>query len=201
MTPGEDCMTGEPPAVEERLSSPVGISHAGLFWGFTRISLVGFGGVMAWARRALVEERGWLTSQEFTSLFGLSQLIPGPTITNLSVCVGARFQGATGAIVSLLGLIAAPFLLVLAIASLYSRYAAHPAVQAMLRGIAAVAAGLILAMGVRMGRDLGRSLPSWSFTLLILAGVLLLHLPLALLMLALAPASMLVAAWQKRRTP
>lgn len=170
------------------------VSHRELFLGFTGIALSGFGGVMPWARRAIVERRGWLSSEEFTSLFGLCQFMPGPSIVSLSVCVGARFQGASGALVSLVGLLFAPVLLLMLLGSLYGRYGELPAVQAMLRGIAAVAAGLILAMGLRMAADLVKRPLLLLFAVLILGLVVVLKLPLAPVMCTLAPFSIWLAA-------
>ncbi len=178
-----------------------GISHSELFWGFNRIALSGFGGVMSWARRAMVEERGWLSSEEFTSLFGLCQFMPGPNIVNMSVCVGARFQGASGAIVSLLGLLSAPFLIVIALGALYGRFGELPAIQSMLRGVAAVAAGLILAMGLRMAADLLKRPLLLVFSAAILGAVVFLHWPLLAVMTGLAPVSMWVAARRYCKVP
>jgi len=177
------------------------ISHSELFWGFSRIALSGFGGVMSWARRAMVEERGWLSSEEFTSLFGLCQFMPGPNIVNMSVCVGARFQGASGAVVSLLGLLGAPFLIVIALGALYGRFGELPAIQSMLRGVAAVAAGLILAMGLRMAADLLKRPLLLVFSAAILVAVVFLHWPLLAIMTGLAPASMWVAARRYCKAP
>jgi chromate transporter len=177
------------------------ISHGELFRGFNRIALSGFGGVMAWARRAIVEERGWLSSEEFTSLFGLCQFMPGPNIVNLSVCIGARFQGASGALVSLLGLLFAPFIIIIALGALYGRLGELPAIQAMLRGIAAVAAGLILAMGVRMAADLLKRPLMLIFSAAILGAVVFLHWPLVMVMFGLAPFSMWLAARRYCKAP
>lgn len=183
--------------MEQRLE----VSHGDLFWGFTKIALSGFGGVMAWARRAIVEEHGWLSSEEFTSLFGLCQFMPGPNIVNLSVCVGARFQGASGAIVSLLGLLCAPFCIIITLGALYGRFGELPAIQAMLRGIAAVAAGLILAMGLRMAADLFKRPLLLIFSAMTLVAVVVLHWPLLTVMVALAPISMWVAARRYYKAP
>lgn len=177
------------------------ISHSELFWGFSRIALSGFGGVMSWARRAMVEEHGWLSSEEFTTLFGLCQFMPGPNIVNMSVCVGARFQGASGAIVSLLGLLSAPFLLIIGLGALYDRFGEMPAIQSMLSGIAAVTAGLILAMGLRMAADLLKRPLMLIFSAAILGAVVVLRWPLITVMFSLAPISMLVAARRYCKAP
>ena len=67
---------------------------AGIFTGFFMIGVRGFGGVLPWARRTIVEERKWLTAAEFTEVLGLCQFLPGGNIINVSVAVGSRFRGA-----------------------------------------------------------------------------------------------------------
>ncbi|GAA5241235.1 hypothetical protein BMMON2_40570 [Burkholderia mallei] len=83
-----------------------GVSVADLFAGFLGLGLISFGGALPFARRALVEERRWLSADEFTDLLGLCQFLPGGNVINLSVAVGMRFRGVPGAIAGLLGLVA-----------------------------------------------------------------------------------------------
>ncbi|HYT54146.1 MAG TPA: chromate transporter [Verrucomicrobiae bacterium] len=64
------------------------VSAFALFLTFSRITLSGFGGLMFWARRGLVERQRWLTEQEFMDLLVLGQLLPGPNVLNLTVMVG-----------------------------------------------------------------------------------------------------------------
>jgi chromate transporter len=125
-----------------------------LFIGFCRVGLSGFGGVLPWARRYLVERYRWLRADEFNALLGLCQILPGPNVMNLSIAVGHRFHGAVGAVLAPTGLMAAPMAIVLCLGLLYEHYGDLPGVQAMLRGISAVAAGLIFAMGVKMASGL-----------------------------------------------
>ena len=170
------------------------IGLAELFRGFGKIALSGFGGVMPWARRIIVEERAWLTSEEFTSMFGLCQFLPGPNIVNLSLCVGARFQGAGGAVVSFLGLMTPPFFMIIALGALYGRYGELPAVGALLRGISAVAAGLILATGLKMVVDLRGKPLLLVFSAIMLVAVTFLRWPLPAALFGLAPFSIWLAA-------
>ena len=121
-----------------------------LFLRFTQVSLSGFGGVMPFARRMLVEERRWLSPEGFTDVLSLCQLLPGPNIVNVAVCVGARYHGVRGAVAAFAGLMAAPFFVVLALGALYTEYGHLPAVSALFRGISAAAAGLVVAMGIKM---------------------------------------------------
>jgi chromate transporter len=84
-----------------------------LFTGFLGIGVSGFGGVMPWARRLLVEQRRWLTADEFTDMLSLCQFLPGPNIVNVAVAVGARFCGARGVLAGLAGLMIVPFAIVI----------------------------------------------------------------------------------------
>src|SRR5437762_11508124 len=68
----------------------------GLFIAFAKMSLMGFGGVMVWARRAIVEQHRWLTAEEFNETFALCHFLPGPNVVNLSVVFGSRLRGVAG---------------------------------------------------------------------------------------------------------
>jgi chromate transporter len=126
------------------------VSLGELFRGFCLIGLSGFGGVMPWARCYIVERYHWLEPEEFAALLGLGQVMPGPNVMNLSVCIGQKFQGWRGAVVAPLGMMLAPMVIVLLMGLAYLRYGDLPAVHALLRGIIAVGAGLIIATGLKM---------------------------------------------------
>ena len=134
-------------------SNAITLSAWELFIGFTKISLSGFGGVLPWARRTIVEQKHWITAAEFNAILGICQLVPGPNIVNLAVCVGSRFGGAKGALAAVLGLMLAPVGVVLLLAMLYDHFSHLQAVQGMLRGISAVGVGLIAATGFKMLRE------------------------------------------------
>lgn len=174
---------------------------AALFLGFLSVAVIAFGGVLPIARRALVERHRWLTADEFTELVGLSQFLPGPNIINLSVIVGARFRGVPGAISAFLGLTAVPAIGVVLAGMLFTRYADVAAVADMLAGLAAAAAGLVLAMAARMAEPLWRRPRPHAILIavLALAGILATPLSLPVLMLVLAPLSILLSWWAERR--
>lgn len=177
------------------LSAAPAITRSELFWNFCKIGLSGFGGVMPWARRALVEKHRWLTSEEFTYLVGICQFLPGPNIINLSIWVGNRFQGPSGALAATLGLILGPFCIVIALGALYERYGELHAIQSMLRGISAVGAGLILALGLRMAFDLMKYRAMLLFAVATFIAIAVLRWPLPWVMLGLAPLALAAAAW------
>ncbi len=114
------------------------------------MSLMGFGGVMVWARRAIVEQHKWMTAEQFNETFALCHFLPGPNIVNLSVVFGSRFRGIPGAIAAFLGLVLPPVLIVLCLAMLYSRYGEIEALRRTLAGVVCATAGLFLATVIKM---------------------------------------------------
>ena len=129
---------------ESPLAQKSNPSLAELFLGFLAIAITGFGGVLPWARIVLVEKRGWLSAEQFTGDLALAQFLPGPNIVNLSVLIGARFHGAVGAVVAVLGLVGAPVVLMIACGALYARYSDVAWLRGILAGLGAAAAGLLI---------------------------------------------------------
>src|SRR3954467_12837855 len=78
------------------LSPPNQPGLAELFVAFAKMSLAGFGGVLVWARRGIVDQHRWMTAEEFNATFALCHFLPGPNIVNLSVVFGSRFRGFAG---------------------------------------------------------------------------------------------------------
>lgn len=154
-----------------------------LFLGFSSVGLSGFGGVLPFARRMLVEERCWMSPEEFNAQLGLCQFLPGPNVINLAVIVGKRYQGLAGAIVAPLGLLAGPIAIVLLLAMLYDAYGALPIAQSMLRGVAAVGAGLLFAMAWRMGMAIKGKMAFLPFTAMVVTAIAWLRWPMLWVML------------------
>ena len=114
------------------------------------MALHGFGGVLPWARRAIVEDKRWMTAEEFNEAFAVSQFLPGANVVNLAVVFGGRLHGAAGAAVALARPDAAADGIVLVLGALYERYGGIDALQRILAGVAAAAAGLIVAIVIKM---------------------------------------------------
>jgi chromate transporter len=125
-------------------------SLADLFVSFTLLALQGFGGVLAVVQRELVENKRWMTREEFVEEWAVAQIMPGPNVVNLAIMLGARYFGWRGSVVSLAGLLTAPLLVVLTLALVYAEFASNPHVAGALRGMGAVAAGLITATGLKL---------------------------------------------------
>jgi chromate transporter len=144
------------PPASEAVLAPSGTgraqpqSLADLFWSFTLLALQGFGGVLAVVQRELVEKKRWMTKEEFVEEWAVAQIMPGPNVVNLSLMIGARYFGLPGALAALAGILTAPLLVVLALALVYGQFAGNPQVAGALRGMGAVAAGLITATGLKL---------------------------------------------------
>lgn len=139
-----------PGAAEATPAAPRPASPADLFWSFTWLALQGFGGVVAVVQRELIEKKRWMTNEEFVEDWAVAQVMPGPNVVNLSIMIGDRYFGWRGAFAALAGMLTLPLLLVLAVALVYAHWAAHPAVAGALRGMGAVAAGLIGGTGLKL---------------------------------------------------
>src|ERR1700732_2169860 len=127
-----------------------------LFITFATISLYGFGGVLAWSRRMMVEERRWLTPEQFNEAYVLCSFLPRPNMVNFSVIFGSRVRGPLGGLVALVGLLGPPMMLIVIIGALYAHYGDLPALRRALIGVTAAAAGLILSTVAQMALPLFR---------------------------------------------
>lgn len=168
-----------------------------MFGGFLGVGIIGFGGVLPLSRRMIVEQRRWLTAAEFTELLALCQFLPGGNIINLSVAIGMRFRGPVGALAALVGLLAAPTAIAIALGAVYERYQHDPIVQHLFAGLAAAAGGLIVAMTLKIAAPLQRKPAAAAVALLSFAAVAVFRLPLLPTMLVMAPVGILLA-WRGR---
>src|ERR1700693_1774910 len=121
-----------------------------LFLAFPKMSLAGCGGVLAFARRGIVEQHRWMTAEEFNETFALCHFLPGPNIVNLTVVFGSRFRGIPGSIAAFAGLIGPPVVLVTVLAALYARFGEIDALRRILAGVACAAVGLLISTVLRM---------------------------------------------------
>ena len=164
-------------------------SRADLFWSFTWLALQGFGGVLAVVQRELVEKKRWLTRDEFVEEWAVAQIMPGPNVVNLSLMIGARYFGLTGALSALAGMLCLPLLVALGLTLLYGHFSDHAGVAGALRGMGAVAAGLIGATGLKLLPTLRTNPMGWFWVTALGAAcfvfVAWLHWPLAWVLLGL----------------
>jgi chromate transporter len=158
--------------------------------GFFQAGMIGFGGVLPVARRMLVDERRWLTQAAFNDLFSLCQFMPGANIVNFAFAFGARHRGISGAIAAVAGLISAPVAIVMVLGAGYSRFGGLPPVHHAIAGLAAAAAGLVLATALRIATPIFQNAGNIAISVMVLALVLLAHFALPLTIAIVLPAAL-----------
>jgi len=179
-------------------------SKTELFWAFTQLSLQGFGGVLPVAQRELVEKRAWFTRAEFLEEWAVAQVLPGPNIVNLSIIFGARYFGFWGGLAGLAGMLLFPMLVLIVIAMLYLQLGDRASIEGALRGMGAVAAGLIAGTSLKLASALRQHpLGPWlTYGIAVLCFVLiaLLRVPLLYVLLFLGGSSILATYWVVKKS-
>ncbi len=185
-------------AAETPDCSPPGV--IALFIAFAKISLSGFGGVLVFARRAIVDEHRWMTAEQFNETYALCHFLPGPNIVNLSMVFGARFRGIAGGIAAFAGLLGPPMALVTFLAALYAHFGEVDALRRILAGVSCAAAGLLLSAVARMMTPLVRKREVAGLVLmaLVFAAIGLVRLPLPVVLLVAVPTSIAVSSLRSR---
>ncbi len=164
-----------------------------LFIEFARMGLSGFGGVLPFVRRAVVERNRWLDDRDFVELLSLGQVLPGPNVINLALMLGLRFAGWRGALAAFSGLVMVPMGVVLGLMLLYQHYQDVAAVRRMLTGMTAVSAGLMLATGFRLAQSLSMTVRNVLIGAVAFVTIGLLRWPLVPVMAVLVP---LALVWE-----
>jgi chromate transporter len=187
------------PAPDILISTPP--SLIALFVGFARISLAGFGGVLVFARRAIVEQHRWMTADEFNETFALCHFLPGPNIVNFSMVFGARLRGIVGGIAAFAGLLLPPMLVMMVLAALYAHFGEVEALRRVLAGVACAAVGLLIATVLRMMTPLfkRRDVAGFVMLLVVLAAIGIARWPLAAVLLVAIPISLALTLFVQRK--
>ena len=192
-----------PPAAASapNLPTPPPPGLIALFVAFAKMSLSGFGGVLAFARRAIVEQHRWMSPEEFNETFALCHFLPGPNIVNLSVVFGSRFRGIAGGLAAFTGLIGPPVVIVTILAALYAHFGEVEALRRILAGVACAAVGLLMAVVLRMMMPLLKKRDYIGLVLMaaVFAAIGLLRLPLPAVLLVAIPISIAISFAIRRR--
>ncbi len=180
---------------------PIQPGLAELFFAFAKMSLAGFGGVLVWARRGIVEQHRWMTAEEFNETFALCHFLPGPNIVNLSMVFGSRFRGIAGGIAAFAGLLLPPMALMTILGALYARYGEIDVLRRILAGVSSAAVGLAIAVVFRMMMPLikKRDVVGLMLMVAVFIAIGLLRLPLATVLLAAIPLSLAINFVMRRR--
>lgn len=189
------------PAPDLPVSTPPGLSA--LFLAFAKISLAGFGGVLVWARRGIVDQHRWMTADEFNETYALCHFLPGPNVVNLAVVFGSRFRGIPGGLAAFAGLLGPPVVIMTILAALYARYGEIDALRRILAGVSCAAVGLLLSAVFRMMMPLVKRRDLVALVLLaaVFVAIGLLRLPLAAVLLVAIPLSIALSFAMRRRVP
>jgi chromate transporter len=183
------------------LSPPNQPGLAELFVAFAKMSLAGFGGVLVWARRGIVDQHRWMTAEEFNETFALCHFLPGPNIVNLSVVFGSRFRGVAGGIAAFAGLVGPPMVIATILAALYARYGEIDALRRSLAGVSCAAVGLLIAVVFKMMMPLIKKRDAVGLVALVAVFIAigLLRLPLQAVLLVAIPVSLAITYVMRRR--
>ena len=180
--------------------APVTPTLVELFVAFAIVSLSGFGGVLAWSHRMLVEQRKWMTPAEFNDAYALCQVLPGPTVINLSVVFGRQIGGIPGAVAALFGLLVPGFAVITLFSFLYASYGDLDALQRMFTGMAAAAAGLTISTGAKIAEPMFKGRlgfgPFVALAMIVAVGIM--RWPIYWVLAIAVPASIALAWWGRR---
>jgi chromate transporter len=187
------------PAPDTPTLTPPGLVE--LFVAFAKISLAGFGGVLAFARRGIVEQHRWMTADEFNETYALCHFLPGPNIVNLSVVFGSRIRGIPGSLAALTGLLGPPVVVVTILAALYQHFGEIDALRRILAGVSCAAVGLLIATALHMMMPLikRRDLVGLFMMAVVFVAIGLLRLPLPAVLLTAIPFSIAITFVVRRR--
>jgi chromate transporter len=172
-----------------------------LFMAFAKMSLAGFGGVLVWARRGIVDQHRWMTADEFNETFALCHFLPGPNIVNLSVVFGSRFRGIAGGIAAFAGLVGPPMVIATILAALYARYGEIDVLRRILTGVSCAAVGLLIAVVFKMMMPLIKKRDAVGLVMLlaVFIAIGLARLPLQAVLLVAIPLSLGITYFMRRR--
>jgi chromate transporter len=172
-----------------------------LFLAFARMSVAGFGGVLPFARRGIVDRHRWMTADEFNETFALCHFLPGPNIVNFTMVFGSRMRGIAGGIAAFTGLLGPPVVIMVVLAALYQHFGQVDALRRILAGVSCAAVGLLIAVVFRMMTPLikRRDVVALVMMAAVFVAIGVLRLPLPAVLLVAIPLSIAITYVMRRR--
>jgi chromate transporter len=153
-------------AEQTKTPAPMDVSLARFAGYFLRLGTVGFGGPIALAghmQQDLVEERHWISKQDFVEGLALAQLAPGPLAAQLAIYLGYVRNGLLGGTTVAVAFVLPSFLMVLALSAAYVRYGGLPWMQAIFYGIGAAVIAIIARSAFKLTKmTLGKDKLLWG---------------------------------------
>jgi chromate transporter len=174
------------PIQNELAGRPVRLSA--IFKTFFTAGAISFGGgVVAYLREYAVHEQKWVDDETFLDALELSETLPGLNSVNMSVIIGDRVRGVSGAAAAVAGLLLPGTVVVMVIGVLWSEQRHNPYLRAVLIGVAASAVGLLTTVTLQLGHRQFTRLADVLFIGATFAAVSLLKIPLLIVLLTLGP--------------
>ena len=168
-------------------------THLQLFLGMQQVALSSFGGgLSAWSEQIVVEERQWMSKEEFITGLTVARLFPGPNQINMAVYIGSRFRGLTGAMAALSGILLLPFSVLMLLGLGYYYLHETMAVDRVLAGVITASAGMALSMGFKIAGAYRRDPVAMLFAAVSFIAMTVFHVRLVPLVLVAGPLAM---AW------
>lgn len=143
-----------------------------LFVSTFTLSAFTFGGgyvIVPLMRKKFAEELGWIDQTEMMDMVAIAQSCPGPLAVNTSIMIGYRLAGLTGAFVAIVGTVLPPLLIISIISFFYQAFRSNAVVAAVLRGMQAGVAAVIIDVIWKMGSDIVKEKSTLSIAIMILA--------------------------------
>ena len=143
-----------------------------LFVSTFTLSAFTFGGgyvIVPLMRKKFAEELGWINQTEMMDMVAIAQSCPGPLAVNTSIMIGYRLAGLTGAFVAIVGTVLPPLLIISINSFFYQAFRSNAVVAAVLRGMQAGVAAVIIDVIWKMGSDIVKEKSTLSIAIMILA--------------------------------
>jgi chromate transporter len=193
-----DSQPGEASAAGAATHKTDGVGLLSIINVFGTIGLTSFGGARAaYFRHALVVARRWLDDDQFLEGLTVSQILPGPNVSNLSAYFGNRLRGIPGSLLATLSFLLPGAAAILILSILYFRHGDIPAIPAIFKGVGAAAVGLSIATTLQVGVKGLRGYRDYVIVVVTFAAIAFLRVPLLLPLLTIAPIS--IWLWRPRR--
>jgi chromate transporter len=170
-----------------------------LFRAFLFIGLTGFGGVLPWARRMLVERQGWLSDREFVDLLPLAQLLPGPNVANIATLIGRQFRVPKGAASAVFGLYLAPTIITIGLGYAYPRWEHAPVTARLFAGLMPAATGLVIATVLKVVASLPRDATNVALLAATFVAIAIVRIPLLAVLVVVGPVGTMAALRRERK--
>ena len=154
-----------------------------------RIGVLSFGGPaaqIALMHREVVEERGWLTEQQYLNALSFCMLLPGPEAMQLATYAGWRLHGVRGGLAAGLAFVLPGAVVVLVLSMIYASFGEVPVIAALFLGVKAAVLVIVIEALLRIAKRALTGKAAWVIAVLAFIGIFFLALPFPLIILAAA---------------